>query len=269
MRERRVLVLPTVDLEMQRHVGIVAARYIQRKFGKSRRATRERLRQAVMEAERQALQWWQEEVGRNDSCFLHVGVGEAGSDKYREAESRLPASAFSGENPADRDIYAEAWVHGADVLASRNVRTTDRNEIEEWFLEAGEQGMPVEIRGLWEHTVKTARSENRPAGEVAVEAIMGAVVSEGMKAENMVEILTRCSMFASNLATAIPANAQDEAGIGENELVRAIWKTAGLSGDIQLLERLRQNAVERLPSCARETESRLSKRTKGVDAFFA
>lgn len=42
MRERRVLVLPTVDLEMQRHVGIVAARYIQRKFGKSRRATRER-----------------------------------------------------------------------------------------------------------------------------------------------------------------------------------------------------------------------------------
>jgi len=88
----------------------------------------------------------------------------------------LPHEAFPGRDHGDLWIYAEAWAHGIDVLASGNRRTIVRTLLEEHFIERGHTGQPVAVRGLFEYACAVARTEGRRVSDVAFEAMPGAVI---------------------------------------------------------------------------------------------
>ena len=150
LRSRPIVILPSVNRELFKHLPIQAGEHTDRMARRKGLGEDDRIEGAKSAAAAAALQWWRGERERNDSVYLHVPEQE--TEDYAATAARLPGEAFTDDNDTDRWIYAEAMVHGVDVLASRNRNTILTEVLEEYFAARGQPTPPVAVRSLWEHT---------------------------------------------------------------------------------------------------------------------
>ena len=191
-----------------------------------------------------ALQWWDEERDRNDSAYLFVG--NLNRMDYADAYDELPKEAFRDKKPNDRKILAEAATHGYDVLASRNFKSIDRSVLERHFAAKGIP-QPVEIRNLSEHTAAIARTEGRDVSEVAVEAMLAAVIPDAWTPERTNDVMRYCEGFMNAIAG---SSGRDQETL--NGMLTDGIENLSANSFTQLCEKAYANR----PAIARETEMR-------------
>ena len=258
LRGRSVAILPMVRRELEDHLPMQASEYIQGHRRRNRNWSPEETDAAAVAASDAAYRWWRGEGLRNDTAYLFFP--HLDSENYRHAAAALPGAAFTDRNGNDQQIYAQAWVHGIDVLASRNRRTIYREVLARHFSARGLPNPPVAVLGLFEHTKTLAESEGRPLPEVAFEAVLGAVIPETWPDEpvsgsiELVEI--SCRRFIDNLSLS-EGGAPGSFAAEENELaflmkeeLEAVAENAG-----RFLNRCNE-AWESRPQTARDTEKR-------------
>ena len=156
LRGHQITILPSVDTKLRRHLPIQAAKHIEQLARTRNLEADPRIAAALREAAGAALEWWETERKRNDSVYAYVSARD---DKtYGRIAAELPDEAFTDEHDTDRWIYAEAMVHGVNVLASRNRETIIAEVLQEHFEARGGEP-PVTVRSLWEHTSALAAVE--------------------------------------------------------------------------------------------------------------
>ena len=251
MRGRRVAILPMVDAELEGNLPMQAATYIQRLCRSDRIAGPDNVDRAAGAAARAAAEWWDQERLRNTSTYTHLH--DLGKQEYVRRSAVLPEAAFTDDNDSDRQIYAQAWAHGIDVLASRNRNTILRDRLEAHFTERGLQAPPVTVKGLLDHTAAIAREERRTVSDVALEAVLGAVIPGRWTQAKSRDVLVSCQIFADNLAVSEGRGAARQPE--ENELVlhlRQAFREIRMDDFTALCER----TSAQLPEMARSTEAR-------------
>jgi hypothetical protein len=270
LRDRSVMVLPTVNGELHRHLPIQAGEYIDvmaRRKGLDEHAA---LRSAKAAAGAAAIEWWRRERERNDSAYTHAP--DLGPEHYAGVAAALPSKAFADDNKNDQWIYAQAMVHDIDVLASRNRNTMLIEVLKEHFVASGYPDAPVTVRSLWEHTTALADAEHRPIAEVALETVLCAVMPNAWTGspEEMVAVKWSMERFVRNLRT---RDGSGETPDPEREkLAHLLHHTVKESSLATLLDRC-NDAYAILPENARETEmryhtaTRAAVRTTGVNLW--
>jgi len=197
LRGRRVAILPMVDRELRGQLPMQAGGHIQRACARSGKLTAIETAAAARAAGAAALEWWMGERTRNSTAYMHLqDLGEA---RYGQASAVLPEDAFADDSPNDRLIYAQAWTHGVDVLASRNRHTIVREELEAHFAKLGYPRPPVTVRNLYEHTCAIAVNERRERSDIALEAMLAAVVPNSWTPDGTGRVIGSCEMFIRNL----------------------------------------------------------------------
>ena len=201
LRSRPIVILPSVNRELYKHLSIQAGEHIDRMARHKGLGEDERIEESKTVAAAAALQWWRGERERNDSVYLHVPEQKA--EDYAATAARLPGEAFTDDNDTDRWIYAEAMVHGVDVLASRNRNTILIEVLEEYFAARGQPTPPVAVRSLWEHTAAVAKAERYAITEVAMETMLCAIIPDGWTASTNTAAALKWSgeRFIKNLRT--------------------------------------------------------------------
>lgn len=262
LRGRPVAVLPTVNFETVRQLQRLAKRYVQQRCERHGINDRGSISLAVDAAREAAVEWWQEERFRNDSAYVHVA--DLGELHYTGMSNLLPADAFADDNEGDSMIYAQAWAHDLDILATRNRRSIDRDRIKDWFRRQGQTAPPVDVRGLYEHTRIIADGEDRAVDDVAFEAMLGAVIAGNWSPENAIRTRRSCQTFIRNLE--LSEGRARAAAFGENELARSLERKLNSVEDIEGLVRLCEHVRERLPMFARESEARYHGKAAGRGA---
>ena len=216
LRGRRVAILPMVDRELRGQLALQAKAYIRGvcdKDGKSAEETRIAARAATGAA----LEWWNDERTRNRTAYMHVP--DLGEPHYLGVAADLPDEAFLDDNRNDQLIYAQAWAHGIDVLASRNRRTILREKLERHFAELDYPIPPVVVRNLYEHTLAIAGNERRTDSDVALEAVLGAVIPDHWTPDKSADVMGSCVRFIRNLTVTPEQRALD---VGDYALVRIL-----------------------------------------------
>ena len=230
----------------------------------------DRLDVAKTAAAAAALQWWRSERERNDFIYLHVPEREA--EDYAATAARLPGDAFSDDNATDRWIYAEAAVHGVDVLASRNRNTIIIEVLAEYFAARGQPTPPVAVKSLFEHTAAVAKAERQAITEVAMETMLCAIIPDGWTASTDAAAALKWSgeRFIKNLRTRErPRGTPDPE---RAKLAHLLHRTLSRMGRARLVERANA-AFAKLPDIARQSEMRYHTTTReavrrtGVDLW--
>ncbi len=269
LRARRVVVLPTVDREARpllRAQAIVDVRKKERRNPRTdRKAISEEARkaaqEAVKEAESKAAQnarwWWANERTRNTSGYTFVP--DLGEEHYEHWMTMTPDHAFKERN--DWLIYAEAMAHNVNVLASQNRRTIDVDEINDYFMAQGKGSAPVTVRSLWEHTRAVARSEGRSKEDVALEAVLCAVIPEQWQetSEDVVHAVRSAKHFKNSLSRqgsrSRGEEELDDAPAVDDFLAAAVHRAIEALDATAALEKLRAAYAIR-PHAARQSEAR-------------
>jgi len=250
LRNRRIAVLPMVRDELDRHLPAQASEHIRRLCERDGKGSPQEIDTAARAASRAAGTWWQDESARNSSAYMCLA--DMGQEAYNDATSLVPGSAFTEENGNDRLIYAQAMLHGIDVLASRNRRTVLQKVLEEHFAKRGQPEPPVTIRGLYGHTCVISKEEGRPVTDVAVEAMLGAVVPEGWSPRKADDVLNSCFAFMNNIAVTEGRNTMLSE---ENMLVHLLEKALEGMSEERFVQRCEETHASR-PKFARDTEMR-------------
>ena len=260
LRGRQIVILPTVDIELRKHLPIQAAEHIADLARKKHVEAKEALPAAQEKAAEAALEWWEAERERNDSIYRFIA---GRSDKtYGRAAARLPDDAFTDDNDADRWIYAQAMVHGVDVLASRNRHTIITERLEEHFA-AQATGAPVAVRSLWEHTIALSQAEGRSSTAVAIEATVAAVIAHGWNNTDEHTLALRYSgtEFAHNLRTL--ARPEDRPDPEREKLAHVLHRTLTRTS-LDTLRTTAQEIYAKRPEIARDTETRYHQRVRAA-----
>ena len=176
LRMRPIVVLPTVNSELHRHLPIQAGEYIDTMARRKGLKASEHLLKAKRAAGKAAHDWWLKESQRNDSVYQHVP--DLGPQRYAIEAASLPSDAFTNHNDGDQWIYAQAMVHEVNVIASHNRHTILTEVLQEHFVNCGYSDAPVAVSSLWEHTVAIAEAEGRPIAEIALETVLCATVPD-------------------------------------------------------------------------------------------
>ncbi len=259
LRGRGIAILPKVDSELRGQLPDQAADQIRGLCRRNGIRPVETIDAAARAASDAAAEWWEEERFRNSSSY--VLLPDLGDPHYRSVSANLPGSAFTDENDSDRTIYAQAWAHGVDVLASRNRRTILGTVLEEHFAERGHPAPPVSVRGLFEHTRAIAGSEGRPVSEVAFEAVLGAVIPNAWTPGGSDRVLRSCMTFTDSLA--ISEGRRVSSLSEENELVHLLSLTIE-EIDRDVFAQRCGEAHARRPLAAGETEMRYHGRVRSA-----
>jgi len=270
LRDRSVMVLPTVNGELHRHLPIQAGEYIDVMAKRKGLDEHAALQSAKAAAGAAAIEWWRRERERNDSAYTHAP--DLGPEHYAGVAAALPGKAFADDNKNDQWIYAQAMVHDIDVLASRNRNTMLIEVLKEHFVASGYPDAPVTVRSLWEHTTALADAESRPIAEVALETVLCAVMPNAWTGspEETVAVKWSTERFVRNLRT---RDGSGETPDPEREkLAHLLHHTVKESSLATLLDRCNE-ACAILPENARETEmryhtaTRAAVRTTGVNLW--
>ena len=267
LRGRSVAILPMVHRELEDHLPMQASEYIQGYRRRNRNWSLEETDAAAVAASDAAYEWWRGEGLRNDTAYLFFP--HLDGENYRHAAAALPGAAFTDRNGNDQQIYAQAWVHGIDVLASRNRKTIYREVLARHFSARGIPNPPVAIMGLFEHTKKLAGSEGRPLSEVAFEAMLGAIIPETWQddlASGGVELVEiSCRRFIDNLSLSEGNSAAGSFAAEENELAFLMKEEleAATENTERFLDRCNE-AWESRPQAARDTEKRYHDRLRSA-----
>ncbi|MDE0408245.1 MAG: hypothetical protein OXN81_10330 [Alphaproteobacteria bacterium] len=277
LRGRSIAILPMVHRELETHLPMQASEYIQGYRRRNRNWSPEETDAAAVAASDAAYEWWRAESLRNDTAYLFFP--HLDSENYRHAAAALPGAAFTDRNGNDQQIYAQAWVHGIDVLASRNRTTIYREVLARHFSARGIPNPPVTVMGLFEHTKALAETEGRPVAEVAFEAMLGAVIPETWQNEpvsggvELVEI--SCRRFVDNLSLSEGNSSPGSFAAEENELAFLMKEEleAATESTERFLNRCNE-AWESRPQASRDTEKRYhdtlrsAVRATGLDPGF-
>ena len=198
-RNRRVIILPTVDRELQRHLPAQMGEYLDGMAKQNDKTDHPRLGDAKALGGEAAGTWWASERGRNSSVYRFVS--ERQGHEYARTIARLPSEAFTDKNTNDKSIYAEAIVHGANVLSTRNRKSILEEVLTEHFQRERNAAAPVALRNLWQQTVVVAKAEGRNIGEVALETALCAVIPEAWEptTEKALEVSKSVTMFTEGL----------------------------------------------------------------------
>ena len=263
LRGRSIAILPMVDEELRRELRTQAGDHIRDKCRSANIKSLEVIDAAAVAAGLMAGEWWAEERKRNDSTYIYLP--DRGERRYSVCATRLPKAAFDETNNNDLWIYAQAWAHDIDVLASRNRNTISKPELKRHFALRGFASPPISIRGLYEHTAVIAETENRDIADVALEAVLGAVIPEAWNSGKTDKVRQSCGYFA----TALSLSERREASIAseENHLVNAVRRGLKASGPPEFT-RLCEKAYATRPHIARETEARYQNRRKALMQEF-
>ncbi len=260
LRGRRVAILPMVYRELNEELYSQAVGYIRKLCRRDGIERMEDVQAATQAAGEAALEWWEGECcSRNESSYTYVP--DRGKAHYRRVVAALPTEAFTDTRDGDLWIYAQAWAHGIDVLASRNRRTVIRERLERHFSGLGLRSPPVMVRGLYEHTAIVAENEDRYVSDVALDAVLGAVIPNAWTPEKSERVLSSCMLFANNLATmdgrGVPvASEENDLAHGLNEAICEI--------DGEDFVRRCEKAYASRPTAARETELRYHRMTRAA-----
>ena len=243
LRGRKVVIVPTANFELRRHIPAETGDYIIRTCQR-RNLEASQTALAVDAASAGAGDWWEAERTRNDSAYLILPEPDGDlQERYNSAAAFLPKSAFKDRNNNDRMIYAEAWVHDIDVLASRNFNSIRRKPIAERFADFG-KSKPITIRTLYEHTEAIAEEENRKVDDLSVETMLAAILPEDWNTESPHDVRSSCISFIRYL--------REGDGI---QLADSLKE--GLSGlSMKEFLQLCENAYANRPMIARQTETR-------------
>ena len=206
-----------------------------------------------------AGRWWQDERTRNDSAYLFVP--DLGDEVYAGAVARLPSTAFTDANDNDQWIYAQAMAHRVDILGSRNRRTIIAELLDEHFVAHGWPRAPVRVRDLWEHTAAVAAQERRPSAEVALEAMLCAIVPEAWEstAEHAARVTWSAEQFIANLRTRTTPG--EVRGREREQLAHVLYHALKPMDAQDIIERC-SRAHEKRPVGARQTERRYHASTR-------
>ena len=253
LRNRPIVILPSVNRELFKHLPIQAGENTDRMAQRTGLTEDDRIEDAKTAAAAAALQWWRGERERNDSIYLHVPEQE--TDDYAATATRLPGEAFADDNDTDRWIYAEAMVHGVDVLASRNRNTILTEVLEEYFAARGQPTPPVTVRSLWEHTAAVAKAERQAIAEVAMETMLCAIIPDGWTASTNSAAALKWSgeRFIKNLRTR--ERPREKPDPEREKLAHLLHRTLSRMGQARLAERANA-AFAKLPEIARQSEMR-------------
>lgn len=176
LRSRAVVVLPSVDRELKKHLPIQARDYIESMAEKRELTDEQTVQLAKTTAASAAGEWWRGERTLNDPCY--VFATDLGEEVYGQAVAQLPGAAFTDDNDSDQWIYAEAMTHNINVLASHNRKTILTEVLDEHFSNRDETRAPITVKTLWDHTVAVAAAEGRKIADVALEAVLCATVPD-------------------------------------------------------------------------------------------
>ena len=261
LRNRPVMVLPTVDWELHKHLPIQARDYIESTAKRQGVKKDRKLQEAKAAAASGASNWWQEERKRNDSVYVYAP--DLGHEVYAGVVAQLPGAAFTDENDNDQWIYAQAMAHDIDMLASRNRDTIISEVLDEHFVAHGYPCAPVTVRSLWEHTASVAKTEHRPIADVALETMLCTIIPHAWKPspESAAAAKWSAERFIRNLRT---RTKPEEAPDPEREkLAHTLHHTVKAIDEEAMIEHCKA-AYAISPGDARETEMRYHKATRAA-----
>ena len=261
LRDRPVVVLPSVNAELHRHLPIQAGEFIDSMARRKGVRDRTKLQATRTAGAAAALEWWRTERERNDTVYAHAH--DLGLEHYGIIAAGLPSEAFTDDNDSDQWIYAEAIAHQIDVLASRNRNTILTEVLEEHFAAHGQPSPPVAVRSLWDHTTALAKAEQRPIEQVAFETMLCAIVPDAWSgsAQDAIALKWSAQRFIENLRTQTrPKNSPDPE---REKLAHVLHRTLKPITQDQLTAR-GNAAYAILPHSARETERRYHSTTRAA-----
>jgi len=259
LRGRRVAILPMVDTELRVELYTQAAENIRTRCRRAGIGSGDFIAAAQDAAGLMAEEWWMAERSHNRSAYEYLP--DRGWESYRGFVGDLPREAFSDENPSDLTIYAQAWAHGVDFLASRNRNSISRELLDDHFTGKGQPSPPVAIRGLYEHTRAVAESEGRRAVHVGLEAMLGAVIRGDWDRGKVFAMRDSCERFIANLA--MSEGKRPSVTKEENVLVKVLGAALKATGTEEFI-RLCDKAHATRPDTARETEMRYRSRYRAL-----
>ncbi len=257
LRGRRIAILPLVAHELRMKIPEAAADDVRRLCRWKGIGSTADVDVAIDEAVEAAAGWLPDERGRNDSVYLHLP--DLGIPRYRSFSGRLPGDAFTDRNGNDRIIYAQAWAHGIDVLGSRNRTSILLPLLEEHFTALGHSTPPVTVRGLFDHTAHISRTEGRAMADVALEAVLGAVIPDAWTSDHTVQVMSSCAGFIGNLA--LSSGRRDSMASLENQLVSLLNQCIGQFSHEEFAKHCERAHANR-PVIACETEMRYHRKVR-------
>lgn len=266
LRGRDIAVLPLVHLELEHQLPRQAAQHLRTLIFRQNQALSHESRAAAAKAAGHAAsKWWDEERKRNDSAYEFLP--DLGTSRYLDTVVPLPDNAFTDRSGNDWWIYAQAWVHHVDVLASRNRRSIRTEILGDYFRALGSAAPPVAIRGLYTHTRTLAREEDRTPSGVALEAMLCAVVPENWRPDlrRIHAVRRSCELFIENIALSEGRRPTSSLPGDENRLVRLLQDalTEAVANRKRFLEQCNQAHAHR-PRTARDTERRYHDRLRAT-----
>ena len=259
-RGRQIIILPTVDHELKRHLPMQMGEHLDWLARSDKKTEHPMLGEAKAQGGNAAGLWWRDERQRNRSVYRFAT--ERDWQEYSKAIASLPSAAFTDKNTNDQSIYAEAIVHGANVLSTRNRNTIIEEVLTEHFQREGYAEAPVVLRNLWQQTVAIAKAERRATNEVALETVLCAVIPEGWTATTAHAFNVRKSVdrFTENLRVQAKENAIDPE---REKLVHILDSFTNSLGEAQFLARC-ETAYGLRPEAARTSAMRFDEHTRAA-----
>ena len=259
-RGRQIVILPTVDHELQRHLPAQVGEHLDSLATRDGKTEDPRLGEAKAQGGKAAGSWWRDERQRNQSVYRFAT--ERDWQEYARTVASLPSAAFTDKNTNDQSIYAEAIVHGANVLSTRNHNTIIVEVLTEHFQREGYADAPVTLRSLWQQTVAIARAERRAAHEVALETVLCAVIPEAWNATtaHAFNVRNSAGIFIENLRVQPKEKAIDPE---REKLVHTLHSFTSSLGEAQFRARC-ETAYRLRPEAGRTSEMRFREYTRGA-----
>ena len=259
-RKRQIIILPTVDHELKRHLPTQMGEHLDSLATRDGKTEDPRLGEAKARGGDAAGLWWNEERQRNQSVYRFAT--ERDWRQYSRTIASLPSAAFTDKSTNDQSIYAEAIVHGANVLSTRNRNTIIEEVLIEYFQREGYAEAPVVLRNLWQQTVAIAKAERRATNEVALETVLCAVIPEAWTATTAHALNVRRSVdkFAENLRVQAKEKQVDPE---REKLVHTLHSFTKSLGEAQFLARC-ETAYGIRPEAARTSEMRFHEHTRAA-----
>ena len=259
-RKRQIIILPTVDHELKRHLPTQMGEHLDSLATRDGKTEDPRLGEAKARGGDAAGLWWNEERQRNQSVYRFAT--ERDWRQYSRTIASLPSAAFTDKSTNDQSIYAEAIVHGANVLSTRNRNTIIEEVLTEYFQREGYAEAPVVLRNLWQQTVAIAKAERRATNEVALETVLCAVIPEAWTATTAHALNVRRSVdkFTENLRVQAKEKQVDPE---REKLVHTLHSFTKSLGEAQFLARC-ETAYGIRPEAARTSEMRFHEHTRAA-----
>lgn len=173
----KVVVLPTVDKEMEAQAGHAAAEEVHRLTMKGPPAARRVRVDAMMAAKEGAARWWKAEKTRNDSAFEWIDANEERREEYDRAAIQLPPWCHRGDKQAPNDlrIIAEGLVWDVPILATNNFNSIRVDAVNRSIREIWGRDKPLV------HRAESAVTEFGGGKEAIRTAAMCACVSDRVR----------------------------------------------------------------------------------------